>query len=87
MTAGAHSMYAIATDSSNNTRQSATINFTYQTNKPGDVDGNGTVNLSDFSIMRTNFGLSGKTRAEGDLSGDGTVNLTDFFELKTYFGT
>lgn len=87
MTAGAHTLYAVATDSSNNTRQSTTINFTYQANKPGDVDGNGTVNLSDFSIMRTNFGLSGKTRAEGDLSGDGTVNLTDFFELKTYFGT
>jgi len=54
--------------------------------KAGDVNGNGTIDLTDFFIMRTNFGQSGRTRAQGDLTGDGMVTLADFFILRQNFG-
>jgi T5SS/PEP-CTERM-associated repeat protein len=44
----------------------------------GDVDGNGTVNIADFNIIRTNFQTSVTSRTLGDLSGDGFVDLEDF---------
>jgi len=46
---------------------------------PGDVNGDGLENLTDYGIIKTNFFLAtGATRGMGDLSGDGRVNLTDF---------
>ncbi len=83
---GTHTLYAIATDTSNNTQQSTTINFTYQQFKAGDIDGNGTVDLSDFFILRTNYGKTGMVRSQGDLTGDGAVDLSDFFILRQNYG-
>lgn len=83
---GAHQMYVIASDVSNNTQQSATVNVTLKQFKDGDVNGDGSINLTDFFIIRTNFGQSGKTRAQGDLNGDGSVTLSDFFLLRQNFG-
>jgi len=55
--------------------------------KPGDIDGNGLVNLGDFNILASHFGqTSGATRAQGDLTGDGRVNLDDFNILASNFG-
>ena len=56
---------------------------------PGDINGDGKVDLVDFNILKVNFGLSGDDvqRSDGDLNGDHTVNLVDFNELKTNFGT
>lgn len=54
--------------------------------KAGDINGDGFVNLTDFFILRTNFGKTGMTRAQGDLNGDGTINLSDFFVFRTNFG-
>lgn len=51
----------------------------------GDANGDGTVNLTDFGILKANFG-SGTTRAQGDFNGDGAVDLTDFGLLKDNFG-
>lgn len=87
MTAGTHQLYAIVTDTSNNTQQSTTISFTYQSQKPGDVDGDGDVDLQDFFTLRSNYGQSGRTRAQGDLSGNGTVDLEDFFILRQNYGS
>lgn len=56
------------------------------TPKPGDVDGNGSVNLVDLATLLSNFGLSGKVRNQGDLSGDGNVNLVDLSTLLSNFG-
>lgn len=56
------------------------------TPKNGDVTGDGIINLTDFFIVRSNFGKTGMTRAQGDLNGDGTINLTDFFILRQNFG-
>lgn len=86
LSSGSHQLYAIATDTSNNTKQSATITITTQQFKAGDINGDGNVNLTDFFIIRVNFNQTGKTRAEGDLNGDGTVTLADFFILRQNFG-
>jgi len=86
LTDGVHQIYAIASDASNNSQQSAVISVTTKQFKDGDVNGNGTIDLTDFFIMRTNFGQSGRTRAQGDLTGDGMVTLADFFILRQNFG-
>lgn len=84
---GPHQIYAIATDTSGNTRQSTTISFSININPtPGDITGDGTVDLADFFTLRSNFGLYSRTRSQGDLTGDGSVDLSDFYELRRYFG-
>jgi hypothetical protein len=52
---------------------------------PGDVDGNGQINLLDFDPIRDNFRKMVGTRAEGDLTRDGVVNFSDFHEWKGAF--
>ncbi len=44
---------------------------------PGDTDLNGRVDLSDFTVMKANFGV-GTTWAEGDVDGNGRIDLADF---------
>ncbi|MFW6154853.1 MAG: hypothetical protein ACOC95_06510 [Planctomycetota bacterium] len=51
-----------------------------------DFDGDGDVDLDDFVILKTNFGV-GTTHAEGDADGDGDVDLDDFVILKQEFGS
>jgi len=51
----------------------------------GDFNGDGKVDLTDFGILKTNFG-TGTTTAQGDANGDAKVDLTDFGILKTNFG-
>ncbi len=53
---------------------------------PADANGDGTVNLSDFAILRGNMN-SAQTQAGGDFNGDGWVNLLDFAILRRDFGT
>jgi hypothetical protein len=52
---------------------------------PGDIDGDGKVDLVDFNILKDNFG-TGTTPGQGDLDGDGKVDLADFDILKNNFG-
>ncbi len=58
-------------------------------NQAGDADGDGDVDLDDFSILKVHFGRTGVTAgsAEGDFDGDGDVDLDDFSILKLHFGT
>lgn len=51
----------------------------------GDVNLNGTVNISDFGILQTSFNQSGKHWQDGDINGNGTVNISDFGILQTNF--
>jgi len=51
--------------------------------KPGDLDGDGDVDLDDFVILKNNFGVSDA----GDCDGDGDTDLDDFVILKNNFGT
>lgn len=55
---------------------------------PGDLSGDGMVNLGDLSALLGSFGLaSGATPADGDLDGDGDVDLSDLSGFLTYFGS
>jgi hypothetical protein len=52
----------------------------------GDANGDRHVDLTDFGILKSNFGQSPAGREQGDFSGDGKVDLTDFGLLKDNFG-
>ncbi len=55
---------------------------------PGDLNGTGTVDLTDLSILLSNFGTSGgATLGDGDVSGDGNIDLTDLAMLLARFGS
>ena len=54
------------------------------TTASADLNGDGKVNLSDLSILLSNYGKPGG--AKGDLNGDGTVNLSDLSILLSNFG-
>src|SRR5690349_7650235 len=50
-----------------------------------DLNGDGKVNLSDLSILLTNYDKT--NAAKGDINGDGSVNLTDLSILLSQFGS
>jgi hypothetical protein len=52
---------------------------------PGDANSDGKVDLTDFGILKSNFG-TGTTMPEGDFDFDKKVDLTDFGILKENFG-
>jgi hypothetical protein len=52
---------------------------------PGDVDGDGDVDLEDYGVIRDNFLVGVSSRAEGDLNFDRVVDWTDFREWKNAF--
>ncbi|MEO1129684.1 MAG: dockerin type I domain-containing protein [Planctomycetota bacterium] len=58
----------------------------------GDVNGDGTTTLADFTILAANFGATGlpsgdgESRGLGDLNDDGNVDLADFTILALDFG-
>ncbi|WP_442484602.1 PEP-CTERM sorting domain-containing protein [Aeoliella sp. SH292] len=45
---------------------------------PGDVNGDNLVNMTDYGIISSNFGLSPATKEQGDLTGADIVDLEDF---------
>lgn len=55
----------------------------------GDVNGDNTINLTDFLVLRAAFGSSkgsGTWNADADLNGDGSVGVADFLILRKNFG-
>lgn len=58
------------------------VSYAVICNLQADINGDGTVNLTDFLIIKTHWLQTGVTYEEGDINGDGTVNLTDFLILK-----
>jgi hypothetical protein len=52
---------------------------------PGDANGDGQVDLSDFLILRRNFGQEARFSG-GDFNGSLTVDLSDFLILRRNFG-
>ena len=53
---------------------------------PGDLDGDGQINLSDLAILLAHYGQTG-TYADGDLNCDGVVDLSDLAILLASYGT
>lgn len=54
---------------------------------PGDVDGNGVVNVQDLASLLAHFGVNeGAEFEDGDLDGDGDVDLQDLVMLLSHFG-
>ena len=51
-----------------------------------DFNGDGTVDLSDFVILKDHFNLVGAKPEQGDADGDNDVDLDDFAILKDEFG-
>ena len=54
---------------------------------PGDANGDGSVTIADFAILRANFGTSGSSFELGDFNEDGSVTIADFAILRANFGT
>jgi hypothetical protein len=52
---------------------------------PGDADGDGDVDIFDYSLVVTNFGRSGKS-IPGDVDHNGTVDIFDYSLVVTNFG-
>ena len=53
----------------------------------GDANGDGSVTIADFAILRANFGTSGSSFEMGDFNEDGDVTIADFAILRANFGT
>jgi Dockerin type I domain len=51
---------------------------------PGDINGDGTVNQEDCTVLQAHYGQSGMWRSQGDLNHDGSVNAEDLAILNTY---
>ena len=54
--------------------------------KPGDVNGDGAINIFDASILSAHWLQSGQSRSNGDLNGDGVVNIFDAAIVSTNWG-
>ncbi|RMF84350.1 MAG: hypothetical protein D6744_03245 [Planctomycetota bacterium] len=61
------------------------LTITLAPQQPGDVDGDGCVDLTDLAILLANFDAVGASREQGDLDGDATVDLTDLAILLAHF--
>lgn len=53
---------------------------------PGDADGNGRVDLDDFSVLAVGFGQSVTPGEGADFNTDGVIDLDDFSVLAVNFG-
>lgn len=51
----------------------------------GDFNRDGTVSITDFSLLAGNFNRTGMTLAQGDADGNRTVNLADFAQMASSF--
>ena len=55
---------------------------------PGDINGDGVIDLSDLAILLSNFGTAaGAQPSDGDIDGDGDVDLSDLAVMLSLFGT
>jgi beta-glucanase (GH16 family) len=84
--AGVQTMRFVNTGSATSEYNLNSFTFTAVPTCTGDVNGDGTTNVSDFTILAGNFGASVTPNTSGDLNGDGVVNAADFTILAGAFG-
>jgi hypothetical protein len=53
---------------------------------PGDINGDGIVNIFDYNIFLQHFGVTNDCQNVADLNGDCAVNIFDYNILLTNFG-
>jgi len=88
LSAGTSYSYTVAAyDAANNTSAQSSASSFSTVSQSGDVNGDGHVNVTDLSILATNYGKTAMTRAQGDLNGDGVVNVYDLSILAANWGT
>ncbi len=70
------------------TSDAATLTVNPAADCPGDLNGDGEIDLADLSQLLANYGTtSGATPEQGDLNGDGAVDLSDLSALLAVYGT
>jgi len=74
----------VATDAANNSSAAATLSASTVTAKQGDLNGDNAVDITDLSILLSNYNTS---NAVADINKDGTVNVFDLSILLTNYGT
>lgn len=74
----------VALDGSGNTSSAASLSVTTPAPKPGDVNGDGAVNITDLSVLLNAWGTSS---ASSDLNSNGTVDIFDLSILLYNYGT
>jgi hypothetical protein len=52
---------------------------------PGDANGDGTVDISDLSVVLTNYDQTNMGWSQGDFNGDGTVDISDLSNVLTNY--
>jgi len=74
----------VATDAANNSSAAATLTAATVTAKPGDLNGDNAVNITDLSILLSNWNT---TNVVADINKDGAVNIFDLSILLSNYGT
>lgn len=74
----------VATDAAGNTSTAAILSAATVTAKPGDLNGDNSVNVTDLSILLSNYNT---TNAVADINKDGVVNVFDLSILLSNYGT
>lgn len=70
------------------TSNEATLTVDPAQDCPGDLNGDGVIDLSDLSQLLANYGMSsGASYEDGDIDGDGDVDLADLSALLAVYGT
>jgi hypothetical protein len=86
---GTHNLTVQATDNANNVATSSAVTVTVSGGtgtKQGDLNGDGKVNITDLSILLSNWAKTAPSPAGADINADGKVNITDLSILLSHWG-
>ena len=80
-------LYTLQVSITNPITNITTISTTTISILPGDANQDGSVDLSDLSIVLNNFGNTSSNWTNGNFDGSSTINLTDLSDVLNNFGT